>query len=71
MLHLFGYIVRYLVIDLLDLLNMGSDYDIPDFDALTKAFDKAKKVVDKEGIPRFYIKTLVELEDFVAEVRIV
>lgn len=39
-----------------------------DFEALTKAYDKAKKVIDKEGIPRFYIRTLVELEDFVAEV---
>lgn len=39
-----------------------------DFESLTKAFEKARKVVDKEGVPRFYIKTLVELEDFINEV---
>ena len=41
---------------------------LTDFDNLTKAFDKAKKVVDAEGKPRFYLKCLVELEDFVSEV---
>ena len=41
---------------------------ISDFESLCKAFDKAKKVVEKEGIPRFYIRTLSELEDFVSEV---
>lgn len=40
---------------------------LTDFETLTKAFDKAKKVVDKEGIPRFYIRTIAELEDFVNE----
>ena len=39
-----------------------------DFESLCKAYVKAKKVVDKEGIPRFYIRNLVELEDFVTEV---
>ncbi|CAF1500408.1 unnamed protein product, partial [Didymodactylos carnosus] len=38
------------------------------FENLTKAFDKARKVVEKDqAIPRFYIRTLVELEDFVNE----
>ncbi|XP_060568402.1 eukaryotic translation initiation factor 3 subunit C-like [Ruditapes philippinarum] len=40
---------------------------LSDFESLCKAFDKAKKVVEKEGIPRFYIRTLSELEDFVSE----
>ncbi|XP_059146411.1 eukaryotic translation initiation factor 3 subunit C-like isoform X2 [Physella acuta] len=40
---------------------------LTDFESLTKAFEKARKVVDKEGVPRFYIKTLVELEDFINE----
>ena len=37
---------------------------------LIKAFEKAKKIVDAEGIPSFYIRCLMELEDFVTEVRI-
>lgn len=40
---------------------------LSDFEALGKAFDKSKKVVEREGIPRFYIRTLADLEDFVAE----
>lgn len=36
------------------------------FEGLQKAFQKAKTVVEKEGAtPVFYIRTLVELEDFV------
>ena len=42
-----------------------------DFENLGKAFEKAKKVVEKEGTPRFYIRALVELEDFVAVVRFI
>ena len=39
------------------------------FESLQKAFAKAKSVVEKEGAtPRFYIRSLVELEDFVKEV---
>ncbi len=42
---------------------------LTDFEDLNKAFQKAKKVVEREGnIPRFYIRTLAELEDFVNEV---
>ncbi|XP_068747600.1 eukaryotic translation initiation factor 3 subunit C-like [Montipora capricornis] len=37
------------------------------FENLGKAFTKAKAVVDKEGIPQFYIRCLTELEDFVKE----
>lgn len=38
---------------------------LTDFENLGKSYDKAKKVIEKEGIPRFYIRCLVELEDFV------
>ncbi|KAL3215370.1 hypothetical protein MRX96_034086 [Rhipicephalus microplus] len=40
------------------------------FENLTKAFQKAKVVIDKEeggNIPKFFIRSLVELEDFVTE----
>jgi len=37
---------------------------------LQKAFVKSKAVVEKEGgTPTFYIRALVEMEDFVTEVR--
>ncbi len=39
------------------------------FDGLQKVFLKAKAVIDKEPeTPRFYIRALMELEDFVKEV---
>ena len=39
------------------------------FESLQKAFSKAKSVVEKEGAtPKFYIRALVDLEDFVKEV---
>lgn len=40
-----------------------------DFDNLSKAFEKAKKVLDREGekTPRFYIRALAELDTFVTE----
>ncbi|XP_067935019.1 eukaryotic translation initiation factor 3 subunit C-like [Watersipora subatra] len=37
------------------------------FENLTKAFEKAKRVIDKEGLPHFFIRHLAELEDFTAE----
>ncbi|KAK7488251.1 hypothetical protein BaRGS_00020558 [Batillaria attramentaria] len=40
---------------------------LTDFESLGRCYDKAKKVVDKEGNPRFYLRCLVELEDFVNE----
>jgi len=40
---------------------------ITDFENLTKAYEKSKQVVDKEGVPRFYIRTIAELEDFANE----
>ena len=36
-----------------------------DFEDLGKALEKARKVIERDGIPRFFIKCLVELEDFV------
>jgi len=41
-----------------------------DFELLIKAYEKAKKVIDKEGMPRFYVRCLVELEDFVNDVSV-
>lgn len=38
-----------------------------EFDTLNKMIDKAKMHIMKEGLPRFYVKTLVELEDFLLE----
>jgi len=41
------------------------------FESLQKAFQKAKPVVEKEGVtPWFYIRSLVELEDFVKDVSV-
>eukprot|EP00741_Cyanophora_paradoxa_P004984 tig00000842_g4832.t1 len=36
-----------------------------DFDELNKQLAKANQITAKEGIPRFYIKALVTLEDFI------
>jgi len=35
-----------------------------DFNKLTQQIEKGKKVIDKDGLPQFLIKMLVELEDF-------
>ena len=37
---------------------------------MVRAFDKSRKVIEKEGNPRFYIRYLVELEDYVTAVSI-
>ena len=42
-----------------------------DFEELGKAYDKARRVVESDGIPSFYIGILVELEDFINEVMVV
>jgi translation initiation factor 3 subunit C len=36
------------------------------FDELTKQYEKSKKLILKEGIPRFYVQILVNLEDALA-----
>lgn len=41
------------------------------FESLTKAYEKAKRVIEKEGTPHFFIRHLAELEDFTAEVNLV
>ena len=40
-----------------------------EFENLGRAYGKAKSVIDKEGIPTSFIKCLVELEDFIKEVK--
>lgn len=40
---------------------------LEEFDTLTKAFAKSLKVIEKEGVPVFYIRCLVEIEDFIAQ----
>ena len=40
------------------------------YENLTKAFDKARRVLEKDqGIPRPFIKILAQLDDFVNQVR--
>lgn len=36
-----------------------------EYENLSKEYDKAKNVVEKEGIPNFYIKCLADLEDYI------
>ena len=38
-----------------------------EFENLNKMVDKAKMHIMKEGLPRFYVRTLAELEDFLFE----
>ena len=39
------------------------------FENLQKAFAKAKNVIEKEGkTPTFFVRCLVEIEDFIAQV---
>nr|XP_033801507.1 eukaryotic translation initiation factor 3 subunit C [Geotrypetes seraphini] len=40
---------------------------LEEFELLSKAFVKAKNIVDKEGIPKFYIRLLADLEDYLNE----
>ena len=40
---------------------------VSEFETLGKAYDKARRVVESEGIPKFYLATLCELEDFINE----
>ncbi|XP_072454602.1 eukaryotic translation initiation factor 3 subunit C isoform X2 [Notamacropus eugenii] len=40
---------------------------LEEFELLGKAFGKAKSIVDKEGVPRFYIRILADLEDYLNE----
>ncbi|XP_074023372.1 eukaryotic translation initiation factor 3 subunit C-like [Numenius arquata] len=40
---------------------------LEEFELLGRAFGKAKSVVDKEGVPRFYLRILADLEDYLNE----
>ncbi|XP_068099963.1 eukaryotic translation initiation factor 3 subunit C-like protein isoform X2 [Hyperolius riggenbachi] len=40
---------------------------LEEFEQLGKAYIKAKNIVDKEGVPRFYIRLLSDLEDYLNE----
>ncbi|NP_001129648.1 eukaryotic translation initiation factor 3 subunit C [Xenopus laevis] len=40
---------------------------LEEFELLVKAFIKAKNIVDKEGVPRFYIRLLSDLDDYLNE----
>lgn len=42
---------------------------LEEFELLGKAYGKAKSIVDKEGVPRFYVRILADLEDYLNEVR--
>ncbi|KAL7990043.1 hypothetical protein Chor_012709 [Crotalus horridus] len=41
---------------------------LEEFELLGKAYRKAKSIVDKEGVPHFYIHILADLEDYLNEV---
>lgn len=41
---------------------------LEEFELLGRAFSKARGIVDKEGVPRFYVRILADLEDYLNEV---
>lgn len=41
---------------------------LEEFEQLCRAFLKSKNIVDKEGIPPFYIRLLADLEDYLNQV---
>lgn len=41
---------------------------LEEFELLCKAYSKAKTIVDKEGVPKFYIRLLADLEDYLNEI---
>ncbi|KAI8920231.1 eukaryotic translation initiation factor 3 subunit 8 N-terminus-domain-containing protein [Powellomyces hirtus] len=38
-----------------------------EFERLNKGYSKAAAIIQREGVPRFYIRTIIELEDFMKE----
>ncbi|CAI9534106.1 unnamed protein product [Staurois parvus] len=40
---------------------------LEEFEQLGKAYIKSKNIIDKEGVPRFYIRLLSDLEDYLNE----
>lgn len=41
---------------------------LEEFEQLCRAFVKSKNIVDKEGVPKFYIRLLADLEDYLNQV---
>lgn len=41
---------------------------LEEFEQLCRAFIKSKAIVDKEGVPQFYIRLLADLEDYLNQV---
>ncbi|XP_064557424.1 eukaryotic translation initiation factor 3 subunit C-like, partial [Zonotrichia leucophrys gambelii] len=41
---------------------------LEEFELLGRAWTKAKGVVDRDGVPRFYLRILADLEDYLNEV---
>ena len=41
---------------------------LEDFEELDRAYQKSKKVIEAEGFPRFVVRCLVDLEDFIGEI---
>lgn len=41
---------------------------LEEFEQLCRAFLKSKNIVDKEGVPPFYIRLLADLEDYLNQV---
>ena len=41
---------------------------LEEFELLGRAYAKARGVLDKEGVPRFYVRLLADLEDYLNEV---
>ncbi|KAI8818670.1 eukaryotic translation initiation factor 3 subunit 8 N-terminus-domain-containing protein [Fimicolochytrium jonesii] len=39
-----------------------------EFDKLNKGYSKASTIISREGVPRFYVRTLVELEEYLKQV---
>ncbi len=42
---------------------------LEEFEQLCRAFLKSKNIVDKEGVPPFYIRLLADLEDYLNQVK--
>lgn len=43
---------------------------LEEFEQLCRAFLKSKNIVDKEGVPSFYIRLLADLEDYLNQVNL-
>ncbi|CDJ46265.1 eukaryotic translation initiation factor 3 subunit 8, putative [Eimeria brunetti] len=47
---------------ILDFAELGKDYD-----SLLKSYSKAQQVIEQEGVPAFFVRSLVSLEKFIEE----